>query len=549
MASIDARVGQREIDRAAAEVEAAGGMEGGGAEVATEALAGALADALAGGDYAVGSVAIEDLESEGYDLNAEKEAALARVAEIDAAIAGSTAAGSAGPGTLDSISNVNAAPAFVDDFSSGGYATPGNQAGGMETFGFNPQHQTSPAFLEGNVNVDTFSDMPASAPSPMTGPEMFGDWNQGVAQGYNFDQTQQGHPDFQGVQSVGTGVEDFTGGGMPQAAPVGIEEMEMGMAAPMGSGAMSPNVGMLTAAAGPYGDPAGRVAQPGAITAGTVSSSPEDAATEAALAGQVITPSGVQDQIQRIPEDTTVTQAVKGSPEYHAIEKEQIDKSIITLSNRLDQEAKAAREKYGLFSREYQKAQRLANTFKSLDMYSKAYGATQGGSFLGNLLSGALPLGAALKGIQGWLTSKGLYGKVDIQQLEKDLRKASEAGTLDQLLRDLNQSGEGGMEAEMAVQEEVASFIQRYPWAAELDPRYIKYLIDNPAQLQDRLGEAPGGGNQTKPGGGGSSPPAGFTQKPGAATMALVEWTNPATGETWTAPDGSWQGPEGWVQV
>ena len=42
MASIDARVGQREIDSAAGEVAAAGGMVGGGAEVATEALAGAL---------------------------------------------------------------------------------------------------------------------------------------------------------------------------------------------------------------------------------------------------------------------------------------------------------------------------------------------------------------------------------------------------------------------------------------------------------------------------------------------------------------------------
>jgi hypothetical protein len=42
-------------------------------------------------------------------------------------------------------------------------------------------------------------------------------------------------------------------------------------------------------------------------------------------------------------------------------------------------------------------------------------------------------------------------------------------------------------------------------------------------------------------------PPLGFTQKPGPATMALVEWRNPATGETWTAPNGGWQGPPGWV--
>ena len=39
-------------------------------------------------------------------------------------------------------------------------------------------------------------------------------------------------------------------------------------------------------------------------------------------------------------------------------------------------------------------------------------------------------------------------------------------------------------------------FIEQYPWAAELDPKYIKYLIDNPAALQDLLGQGPGGGDQ-----------------------------------------------------
>ena len=107
MASIDARVGQREIDRAAAEVEAAGGMEGGGAEVAAEMdLAGALADALAGQNVDdFGFIAAQDLENEqdqgGYSpgeqermdaaaAQAERNALAARMAELDAAIAYST---------------------------------------------------------------------------------------------------------------------------------------------------------------------------------------------------------------------------------------------------------------------------------------------------------------------------------------------------------------------------------------------------------------------------------------------------------------------------
>ena len=46
----------------------------------------------------------------------------------------------------------------------------------------------------------------------------------------------------------------------------------------------------------------------------------------------------------------------------------------------------------------------------------------------------------------------------------------------------------------MELQQQVASFIQQYPWAAELDPAYVKYLIDNPAALQDLLGGATAGG-------------------------------------------------------
>jgi len=59
----------------------------------------------------------------------------------------------------------------------------------------------------------------------------------------------------------------------------------------------------------------------------------------------------------------------------------------------------------------------------------------------------------------------------------------------------------------------------------------------------DPYGPSPIGGGEPWYG----KPPPGFTQKPGPATMALVEWRNPATGETWTAPNGGWQAPPGWV--
>jgi len=48
----------------------------------------------------------------------------------------------------------------------------------------------------------------------------------------------------------------------------------------------------------------------------------------------------------------------------------------------------------------------------------------------------------------------------------------------------------------------------------------------------------------TPPGTGGAPP--GFIPPSGPATMALVEYWNPTTGETWSAPSGGWTAPPGW---
>ena len=47
----------------------------------------------------------------------------------------------------------------------------------------------------------------------------------------------------------------------------------------------------------------------------------------------------------------------------------------------------------------------------------------------------------------------------------------------------------------------------------------------------------------------GSSAPAGFIPPPPGSfnTMAFVDYYNPTTGETWSAPSGGWTAPEGWV--
>jgi hypothetical protein len=47
----------------------------------------------------------------------------------------------------------------------------------------------------------------------------------------------------------------------------------------------------------------------------------------------------------------------------------------------------------------------------------------------------------------------------------------------------------------------------------------------------------------------GSSAPAGFIPPPSGSfnTMAFVDYYNPTTGETWSAPSGGWTAPEGWI--
>jgi hypothetical protein len=48
--------------------------------------------------------------------------------------------------------------------------------------------------------------------------------------------------------------------------------------------------------------------------------------------------------------------------------------------------------------------------------------------------------------------------------------------------------GGGGEDQE---EDSISNFISQYPWAEGLDPNYIKYLIENPQELQKLLtGEA-----------------------------------------------------------
>ena len=67
------------------------------------------------------------------------------------------------------------------------------------------------------------------------------------------------------------------------------------------------------------------------------------------------------------------------------------------------------------------------------------------------------------------------------------------------------------------------------------------------------VGWQPGMGGGLSGGGAGGSwngpAPAGFTHPGGPSTMALEEFVNPATGQTWTASSGGYRPPPGWERA
>ena len=335
MASIDATVGQREIDRAA--VEAAGGMEMGGASGAAD-LANALADALAGGDYYdPGAVSAQDLAAQHAEGVMDIEGDVIGAEEVERWEVAQAAAPATG---------------VVEDFS--GYTqaglAPSAYAAGQKYGGeqpsvesFDQSWQTAVPDTSTPYDANEFASA-QNAPNLATGPELFGGYQGAVAQGYNFDQTQQGHPDFQGVQSVGTGVESFAG------MPTGT----------MGQGGVSQNIGMI--GAGTAQDSAGTVSPSGAgmINMGSVAgyddtmtgAGPYGEMDEGTLdpnAGGVSAPAAtaaggaLEDQTTENNINSKVAEIVAkvNTPETNTAAHKQIAQSRLDMQTTLDQKAKA----------------------------------------------------------------------------------------------------------------------------------------------------------------------------------------------------------------
>ena len=510
--AMDARAG-----RAAAEVEAAGGMEMGGAD-----LAGALADALAGANVDdLGTYAVQDAETmatEEGDVGAGVEAQAQAAAQAayddvigsDAGLAQATQF--AGP-------QMTAPGQSTSPYSSdyGTYATPqASQYGAMSELGLtghqfaqgNPigymDNATTQQTVEdqltggGAAAVDSFSNMPTSPYGETMATEEFDSPTMGIAglqpesiahfsqpnqarvngsaawAGQNtanfnttgWDPSTNDPRSRPGVYGVGTEAapanpnEQFMADQAAQAAP-GTDFFGGG---PDYVGAHDVTGGLITGAA------------TGAITAGTTTTTPQLSQDENAV---------LQDKVHNIVQKVN-------TPETNTAEYKQVAQSRLDMQATLDQKAKA--DPNGNSGYPGVSNQELANAYSGFDTTLAAHATINGQNSLVSMIANNLPgvnmASQMLGGISGFLVNRGIFNKASGQEIAEMIGHNLAAG----LRPGMDSQWESGpSDQDVQGPQEISAFIQQHPWAAELDPRYIKYLIDNPAELQDLLGQGPGG--------------------------------------------------------
>jgi len=87
---------------------------------------------------------------------------------------------------------------------------------------------------------------------------------------------------------------------------------------------------------------------------------------------------------------------------------------------------------------------------------------------------------------KGFLVNNGLYDTSTGAQIADTIAQAIASGEpLGGGIGGPSNAAESG-----AIDQAVRSFVTQYPWAKGLDPRYIQYLIANPAEVESLLSGA-----------------------------------------------------------
>jgi len=286
-------------------------------------------------------------------------------------------------------------------------------------------------------------------------------------------------------QIGGAAVDSFTNMPLGDPGTMATEQFDSGIAgesgATQGQGGVSQNIGMINA--GTTQDSAGTVSPSGG---GMINMGSETAGTT--VGGRKF---DVGDPIGYANSKASEIAQQTNTPETNTAEYKQVVQGRLDTKARLDAAAKA--DPNGNSGYPGVSNQELANAYNGFDTTLAAYAAINGqNSLVSMIANNSIVVNMASKtlgGISGFLVNRGIFNKTSGEEIAEMIGQNLAAG-----LRpgDSSQWEAGPSTEDVEGPKEIRAFIQQYPWAAELDPRYIKYLIDNPAELQDLLGEKEG---------------------------------------------------------
>jgi len=307
-------------------------------------------------------------------------------------------------------------------------------------------------------------------------------------------------PDMWMSQPQGAAPDMWMGQPQRGSSWQGTEATKIGMPGPLGQGGMISQV-----------DNQGKDT-PGAITAGTPPADSTlvddlgflvqgtgraEASTAQQAAGSVPIPKG-QDPLtvaQARMGDKAVRQAVKGSAEFNQLNKQMKDKSYANVADRIA--AKAKEDPNGKVLDGNNRPTHitnamLANAFLNADTVRSALRSVHGASraesmitSLADMYTGGIASGL-INSLEQTLINNGLYDKTHPEALLDIVRDALvDREPLGGGIGGPSNAAESG-----AIDQAVRSFVTQYPWAKGLDPRYIQYLIANPAEVESLLSGA-----------------------------------------------------------
>jgi hypothetical protein len=303
-------------------------------------------------------------------------------------------------------------------------------------------------------------------------------------------QTQGATPDLYMSQSQGAAPDMWMG--QPQgAAP------DMWMGQPQGMISQVDNQGVV---------------MPGAITAGTGPGPTEGTINQPAHQGftrfkapgelsadyQAGTPTGPKSFSSPTQPEGALTAdkanqievEVNKSPEWHTQQNRKNSQERLNHRKTLNEKAKTdpngwyvgsdGKEIVGVTNAQ------VAAAYAGFDSTLEAYAVINGTGSLGQLLGMAIPFANALPMAKGFLVNNGLYDTSTGAQIADTIAQAIASG--EPLGGGIG--GPSNLAESGAIDQATRDFVTQYPWAKGLDPRYIQYLIANPAEVESLLSGA-----------------------------------------------------------